>query len=251
MTLSEDIEGYLIAKCSLTGRLLSAARSLMQNEKIPKDIDVNEFLLVVVHRKDWVPKSQESAVAAETPMDVTSMDPSDPRPRRGIKPAFQRPPKEESRPVLPSGLTLESISNLAAMFGVTKSQPAPSEPPPSQPALPPHQMSVPTDGVSASVKMSQPQSNVSIHPEPPKFLIFDPSTNNAVPLNPASVQYDSASNRVILVGPLPHGFAVQRLTTSEDSIPTSDRFMTETQTNLPLKTSQGPFLFSKRISTRS
>ncbi len=261
MALGEGVEGYLIAKCGLTRRLLSAAQSLMEDvERIPNDIDINEFLLVVVHKKDWAPpKILEASVSDLPPPPMPEATVSDPRIRAGLKPVV--PAKREHVEVpmqsLPSGLTLESISNLAAMLGVQRTQPMPSTTSNTVPStLPPHQMTVPGAAVppislpAMETQQQQQQNAVVVQPERPKFLIFDPLTNKAVPLNPGSVQYDPGSNRILIVGPLPQGFAIQQLTnTVVDTPSVLERSMALPQGMIPvvMKTAPGASIHSRCI----
>ena len=257
MALGEGVEGYLIAKCGLTRRLLSAAQSLMEDvERIPNDIDVNEFLLVVVHKKDWAPpKISEPSVSDPPPPPMPEATVSDPRIRAGLKPVvpFKRENVEVPMQTLPSGLTLESISNLAAMLGVQRTQPMPSTSHAVPSTLPPHQMTVPGAMPPVSLpgmeaQQQQQQNAVVVQPERPKFLIFDPLTNKAVPLNPGSVQYDPGSNRIIIVGPLPQGFAIQQLTNAVVDTPSVlERSMALPQGMMPvvMKTAPGASIHSR------
>ena len=258
MVLAEGVEGYLIAKCALTGRLLSAAQTLMEDiETIPTDIDVNEFLLVVVHKKDWTPvdatedtQSMQPSVLAPTPVQEDPDPPiSDPRIRAGILPVVQekREATGEVMQFLPSGLTLESISSLAAKLGVQKAAAGQSSTPPVTPVLPPHQMTVPsgiqvTAPPAVEAAPQQQQSSVVVQPERPKYLIFDPTTSKVIPLNPAAIQYDSASNSVVMMGPLPQGFAMQQMapTLTADATSPPDRLVVNAQgVPIAMKTPQG------------
>ncbi|GMH40255.1 hypothetical protein BSKO_08159 [Bryopsis sp. KO-2023] len=49
------------------------------------------------------------------------------------------------------------------------------------------------------------QQSVVLLQGKPQFLSYDPTTGKAVPLDPSTVQYDPASNQVMLLGPLPPG----------------------------------------------
>jgi len=170
VSFGEGLEGYLVPRCLLTERLLLTARILLENDHIPRNVESTEFLLVVVHKKDWT--SQKSAVLTPPPPPPLPQIPScepvalDPRLKAGLKPIMEPPPPPVVFPhvaqdsALPAGLTLESISNLAAMLGV-QNQPRmplqhPFVPPPSVP-IPPHQMTVPGPAIAGTFENQQQQ----------------------------------------------------------------------------------------------
>eukprot|EP00210_Caulerpa_lentillifera_P008677 g8276.t1 len=248
ISFGEGLEGYLIPRCLLTERLLLTAKILLENEAVPANVESNEFLLVVVHKKDWA--SQKNILTPPPPPPPEPMV-SDPRLRAGLKPIMEPPPPPPvlstgaapPESILPAGLTLESISSLAAMLGVqNQSRPPPAPTPPAlqqqsmavqqQSIVPPHQMTVPTPPISSTFENQQHAAIAALQMpkqiERPKFLIFDPVTNKAVPINPASVQYDPTTNRVVMVGPLPPGFS----TPQQQMMPTGSIEMQTTSENL-------------------
>jgi hypothetical protein len=206
------LEGYLLSSSSLARRLIKTAcltlpsQSNQLLDSLGKDIGSNELLLVIVHKRDFVPP-RITKTAPPPAASSASVRPFDPRSRNQPEEATQRPYDPRSRtapssvtlpPVQPSAppasvpaapvMSLSGLGALAAALGVVK--------PDVKPPSPPRPTVMPSFDLSALGALAQAvgvKADLPPPPPPPPFpsVPFNPSPmTRSAPHGPYSEDYD-------------------------------------------------------------
>ena len=199
------LEGYLLSSGSLARRLIKTVRMTLPShstrliDRLGNDLSPNELLLVIVHKKDFVPPqiskpAPPPSSSGTRPFDPRSRNqpedmgqrPYDPRARSGpaavtLPPSAPLAPPSEPLPPPPL-MSLSGLGALAAALGVVKPDPPALPLPPSSPR--PHMPSFDLSALGALAQAVGVKSDIDlVNPTP------TPMTRSA-PYGPYNEDYD-------------------------------------------------------------